>query len=97
MMGGIRLKLVFVRLMIVLLAWMPAAAQTPASLPADKITKIEAAITSAMSRQSIPGLSIAIVTDNELRWQRSYGMADVENFVPAKASTVYRIASVSKS
>jgi CubicO group peptidase (beta-lactamase class C family) len=93
----IRLKTVFITLLLALLTWIPATAQTPASLPADKLAKIEAAITAVMSRQSIPGLSIAIVTDNELRWQSGYGMADVENFVPAKASTVYRIASVSKT
>ncbi len=73
-----------------------AVAQTPGALPADKIAKIEAAITAAMSSKSIPALSIAIVADNQLRWQRGYGMADVENFVPAKAGTVYRTASVAK-
>jgi CubicO group peptidase (beta-lactamase class C family) len=49
-----------------------------------------------MSQQNIPGLSIAIVHENQIRFQRGYGMAEVENFVPAKALTVYRIASVSK-
>jgi hypothetical protein len=34
-----------------------------------------------MSRQSVPALSIAIVEDNQLRFQRGYEMADVENFV----------------
>src|SRR5437899_285533 len=79
-----------------LLAWIAAATQTPAALPTDKTAKIEAAIKALMSRQNIPGLSIAIVTDNQLRWQKGYGMADVENSVPAKAATVYRIASVAK-
>jgi CubicO group peptidase (beta-lactamase class C family) len=49
-----------------------------------------------MSRQGIPAVSVAIVVDHQIRFQRGYGMADLENFVPAKAATVYRIASVSK-
>jgi len=50
-----------------------------------------------MARQNIPGLSVAIVTDHQLRWSNGYGMADLENFVPAKAATVYRLASISKT
>ena len=67
------------------------------ALPSEQITKIETAISSFMSQQNIPGLTIAIVRENQIRFQRGYGMAEVENFVPAKALTVYRIASVSKS
>src|SRR6266576_695609 len=78
------------------LACVPATAQGPPALPADKIAKIQAAITALMSSKHIPGLSIAIVSDNQLRWQSGYGMADLENSVPAKAATVYRIASVTK-
>ncbi len=73
------------------------AQQNSAGLSTEKITKIETAISSLMSRQSIPSVSVAIVEDNQIRFQRGYGMADMENFVPAKALTVYRIASVSKS
>ena len=91
------LQLLCAAVFLNLAMWTTAKAQNPVGLPAEKITKIETAITSFMSRQSVPALSIAIVEDNQLRFQRGYGMADVENFVPAKASTVYRIASVSKS
>jgi len=81
----------------VLLAAAPARAQAPGALSADKISRIETAISSFMSQQNIPGMSVAIVIDNQIRFQRGYGMAEVENFVPAKALTVYRIASVSKA
>ena len=90
-------RLPCVALVLTLITWMPATAQTNTALPADKITKIETAISSVMSRQGIPAVSVAIVEDNQIRFQRGYGMADVENFVPAKALTVYRLASVSKS
>ena len=84
-------------LTLVLLAAAPAGAQTPGALSAENISRIETAISSFMSQQNIPGISVAIVQGNQVRFQRGYGMAEVENFVPAKALTVYRIASVSKS
>ena len=49
-----------------------------------------------MRAHSIPGLSIAVVTNGELAWSNGYGMADLENFVPARPVTVYRLASVTK-
>ena len=84
-------------LAISLSAISPAQVQTPPPLSAERISKIETAISAFMSQQNIPGMSIAIVQDNQIRFLRGYGIADVENFVPAKALTVYRIASVSKS
>ena len=89
-------RLVSTAFLLNLLASMPATAQGPVALPADKTVKIDAAITALMASKHIPGLSVAIVTDNQLRWQSGYGMADLENSVPAKAATVYRIASVAK-
>jgi len=59
-------------------------------------TRIDTAVTAVIDRHHIPGLSIAIVAEGELRWQQAYGLADVENSVPARTTTVYRIASVSK-
>jgi serine beta-lactamase-like protein LACTB, mitochondrial len=70
-------------------------AQAP-NLSAEKRSKIETAISAAMSQAGIPGLSVAIVAEGKLAWSNGYGLADVENFVPAKASTVYRLASISK-
>ena len=83
-------------LLLALLLAAPALAQQPVRLPEEKIKKIEQLISAEMSRQSIAGLSVAVVTDNQLRWSAGYGFADLENFVPAKASTVYRLGSISK-
>src|SRR5262245_19771193 len=49
-----------------------------------------------MRSHSIPGMSIAVVSGGVLSWTNGYGMADLENFVPAQPLTVYRLASVSK-
>ena len=83
-------------LSLLLLVAAPARAQQPQRLPEEKIKKIEELITAEMSRQSIAGLSVAVVTDNQLRWSAGYGHADLENFVPARAGTVYRLGSISK-
>ena len=49
-----------------------------------------------MGRRGIPGLSSAIVEAGVVRYEAGFGFADVENVVPAKPETVYRLASVSK-
>ena len=72
----------------------PAQQSTP--LPADKLDKIEKAISAQMSRLGIPGLSVAVGLDHKLRLSAGYGLADVENFVPAKGMTAYRLGSISK-
>jgi serine beta-lactamase-like protein LACTB, mitochondrial len=66
------------------------------ALSGDQISKIEGTIAAFRSRLSIPAISIAIVKDNQIVFRRGYGLADLENKVPATADTVYRIASVSK-
>lgn len=43
-----------------------------------------------------PGMSVAVVIGDRIAWASGFGMADVENEVPARANTVYRIASISK-
>ncbi len=79
----------------------PASAQQAATanapLPAAKIQEIEAAIKEEMSKQGIPGISVAVVSEGRVRWSSGYGMADVENNVAANAETVYRLGSISKS
>jgi CubicO group peptidase (beta-lactamase class C family) len=66
-------------------------------LAADKIKAVEQMIAAKMARDHIPGLSLAIVVDGQLVWSNGYGMADVENSVSAKATTVYRSASIGKT
>jgi CubicO group peptidase (beta-lactamase class C family) len=72
-------------------------AQTSAGeIPRAKLDAVEGAISAEMSRQGIPGLSIAIGQGGQVRFTNGYGLADLENSVPARAATVYRLASVSK-
>jgi CubicO group peptidase (beta-lactamase class C family) len=66
------------------------------SLSADKRAQIEKAASSFMAANSVPGISAAVVQDGELVWSEGFGMADLENFVPATAFTLFRLGSISK-
>lgn len=94
---GTRARVVFALCLLLVCHAPRASAQAAAAgLPAEKVKQIEALISAEMERLKIPGLSVAVVTDARVRWSNGYGLADVENNVPAKSATVYRLASVSK-
>jgi len=76
-------------------AW-SAAAQSEILLPPSKQHEIRAAINAEMERLRIPGLSAAIALNLQLVWSEGFGQADIENSVPARAHTMYRLASISK-
>jgi CubicO group peptidase (beta-lactamase class C family) len=82
--------------LLLLLGRAPSAAQHNATLPADKVAKVESAIRVEMAQSKLPGLSVAIVTEQQLRYAQGFGMADLEDTTPAKAATVYRLGSLSK-
>lgn len=75
----------------------PLAQQVTPGLTPAQVSSIEKVLTSEMAAQKIPGVSIAIVTDLQLQWANGYGLADLENSVPATPATSYRLASIGKS
>lgn len=70
----------------------PAAAQSAPSFAA----ATRAAVVAQQQRDEIPGLSCAVAVAGEIVFAEGFGLADVENEVPATAATVYRLASISK-
>ena len=46
--------------------------------------------------EQIPGLSVAVVHDQNVVWMRGYGFADVAKKTPARTDTLYSICSISK-
>ncbi len=76
----------------------PASAQQTATvLPAQQLQQIEATIQDWLTTTKAPALSVAIVTDNQLRYAKGFGISDLENRIPATAKTAYRLASITKS
>jgi D-alanyl-D-alanine carboxypeptidase len=63
---------------------------------AGAIRLLEAWIETNMAYRGLPGLSIAIVHDQDVVWSRGFGHADVQKKTPTTPQTIYRIASISK-
>lgn len=62
----------------------------------DAIRIIDTWLEAQREYDHLPGLSAAIVTDQDILWSKGYGMADVEKEVPASSRTIYSICSISK-
>ncbi len=80
--------------LLILVAAVPAWAQT--KLDPASISEINKKVTEFMAKSGTPGISVAIVKDGVFVWATGYGLADLENTVPATNETMYRLASVSK-
>jgi CubicO group peptidase (beta-lactamase class C family) len=63
---------------------------------ADAITVFDLWVEQHIADRGVPGLSIAVVYDQDLVWSKGYGFADLEKEIPATPSTVYRIGSITK-
>lgn len=84
-----------------ILIWCSAAqagawSQGVSVLPPEKVKRAETLVAAEIMRHGIPGLSVAVVVGNQLRWSDGFGFSDLENHVPAKATTSYRLGSICK-
>jgi D-alanyl-D-alanine carboxypeptidase len=61
-----------------------------------QVNEVNDYIKAEMTRQRIPGLSLAIVKNGQVVLAEGYGLANVELNVPVKPDTVFKIGSVSK-
>lgn len=74
-----------------------AAAGEPASqLPSATVVKIDEIATKALTETGAPSVSIAIVEDNKILYEKAYGKARLNPPVDAKREMRYCIGSVSK-
>jgi CubicO group peptidase (beta-lactamase class C family) len=60
-------------------------------------TSIDSFITATMSEYHIPGLSACILKEGELVWHNAYGYADIERNIPVTDSTLFTLASITKT
>ncbi len=68
----------------------------PAPQYADKLAIFEEFVKEQMQKDKIPGLTIGFFKD-DFGWVKGFGYADVENKIPARPDTAYRLASITKS
>src|SRR2546421_237880 len=94
--GNYRARMLLAQAFIVFLLLQHFAYTQQASLLTEKRTQIEYAVHKFMAANNIPGVSVAVVENGEYEWSDGFGMADVENSVPATSYTLYRLASISK-
>ena len=77
----------------------PAPAPAPLARDprvAQALALLEAWAGAEQAYKRLPGVSMAVVHDQELLWSRGFGFADVEAKVPATAATMYSVCSISK-
>ena len=67
-----------------------------AGLSAKQRSQIETAASNFMASNSVPGVSVSVVLNGQPSWSKGFGMADLENSVPATPVTLYRLGSISK-
>lgn len=75
----------------------PALAQT-ANHPRvrEAVAVLEKWLDAERGYRRIPGISAAVVHDQEVVWQGGFGFADIRRKTPATPSTLYSICSISK-
>jgi len=74
----------------------PAAGITPTGIPLDTL---ECEIGLFMDKHigiSSPAAAVAVVKDGEIIFSDAYGLADIENNIPADTNTVFEYGSISK-
>lgn len=98
----IRASVKFASLIIAtaMLAGCAAAPPRPATVTRDDYASTTAYVSRLiqyeMDKNSVAGLSIALVDDQRVVWAAGFGYADREKKLPATADTVYRVGSISK-
>jgi CubicO group peptidase (beta-lactamase class C family) len=60
------------------------------------LDSLDALIAKEVSSNGVGGVTVGVVVGADLVWTKSYGEADMENHVPARKETVYRIGSITK-
>lgn len=85
---------------IVLMA-IAIASTAQTSLPPQKryaqaVAEIQKLVEYEVQEKRLPGMSIALVDDQQIVWAAGFGFADPDRKVAASAETVYRVGSVSK-
>jgi len=63
---------------------------------ADAISVFDRWVEQHIAHRGVPGLSVAVVLDQEIVWAKGYGYSDLEKKTPTTPSTIYRIGSITK-
>jgi len=67
------------------------------SLKPSQTAEIDGLVSTYIAKNTVPGATIAIAWKGEVVYTNGYGLADIENAVPARPYTMYRSASMGKT
>ena len=62
-----------------------------------ELTYFDQHLSELMAKKAIPGMSVAIVKDQQLMWSKGYGFADSNQEIAVTADTPFWVASVTKT
>lgn len=68
----------------------------PVFAPRLRADAVDDLVNAELARQQIPGLALAVMKEGKLAKAAGYGLANVEEKIPVRPETVFRIASVGK-
>lgn len=74
-----------------------AVTQHAATLNDQRFAHLEQLLEGLRRQLKIPGMSCAVVKDQKVVWAKGFGLADVENKIPATEHTSYHLASLTKT
>src|SRR5512146_1814309 len=66
------------------------------SLSPEVVHEIDALVEHARTADQLPAVSIAVALNGQMIFKKAYGLADLENEIPAKTDSLFRTASVAK-
>ncbi|MDD4465429.1 MAG: serine hydrolase [Dehalococcoidales bacterium] len=81
----------------VLPACSPGGQITEESTPTDKFEQMDALVAKFMTEDSIPGVSVVVVKEDETVYAKGYGITSIDDPKPVDENTLFVLASVSKS
>jgi CubicO group peptidase (beta-lactamase class C family) len=74
----------------------PIFAQEQSKDYSDAIKLIEVWLDAQMDYEKLPGITVSIISDQELIWSGAFGMANIDENIKAKVKTLCSICSISK-
>ena len=69
----------------------------PAAAAPRSLEELQARIAAVLEREGVPGVGLALVDAEGIRWAGGVGVADLETMRPVDADTVFRVGSITKS
>jgi len=80
-------------------AALPPAAPARTEVPpqfAGAIKQAESIVAAELAKDNLGSVTVGLVSGPRLIWARSFGLADIEQKIPATPDTIYRIGSITK-